>query len=241
MPTCRLDANAAPQWARVRPRPTRNLFVAASKPSAAAGTGDSLNYRPEASISCRCLTRRGHLPERNIALRRAADLMRQSVMLSHPGSGQPMQFDQLRRSEFITLLGGAATQSARAATRDQAAHRRACADNRRRSGGAAPCGSICAGVAAVWLDRRPQRADRLPLGRRQGGRRSQVRSGIDRARAGCDLRPRGIGQFAAIQSVAPSFGVELTPVNVLGAEQVLTAFARGKRRFDRNGKRGCGG
>ncbi len=40
----------------------------------------------------------------------------------------------------------------------------------------------------------------------------------------------GIGQFAAIQAVAPSFGVELNPVDVRDAaeiERVVTAFARG--------------
>ena len=39
----------------------------------------------------------------------------------------------------------------------------------------------------------------------------------------------GIGQFAAIQSVAPSLGVEVTPVNVRDAgeiERAVTAFAR---------------
>jgi len=39
----------------------------------------------------------------------------------------------------------------------------------------------------------------------------------------------GIGQFAAIQSVAPSIGVEVSPVNVRNAgeiEQALAAFAR---------------
>ena len=39
----------------------------------------------------------------------------------------------------------------------------------------------------------------------------------------------GIGQFGAIQSVAPSFGVELTPVNVRDAgeiERAISAFAR---------------
>ena len=39
----------------------------------------------------------------------------------------------------------------------------------------------------------------------------------------------GIGQFAAIQSVAPSFGVELSPVDVRDAgeiERAVTAFAR---------------
>ena len=40
----------------------------------------------------------------------------------------------------------------------------------------------------------------------------------------------GIGQFAAIQSIAPSIGVEVTPVNVRDAgeiERAITAFARG--------------
>ena len=39
----------------------------------------------------------------------------------------------------------------------------------------------------------------------------------------------GIGQFAAIQSVAPSFGVEVSPINVRDAgeiERAVTAFAR---------------
>ena len=39
----------------------------------------------------------------------------------------------------------------------------------------------------------------------------------------------GTGQFGAIQSVAPSFGVELTPINVRDApeiEHAITAFAR---------------
>ena len=39
----------------------------------------------------------------------------------------------------------------------------------------------------------------------------------------------GVGQFAAIQSVAPSFGVELSPIGVRNAgefEQAVTAFAR---------------
>ena len=42
--------------------------------------------------------------------------------------------------------------------------------------------------------------------------------------------PSGTGQFGAIQAVAPSFGVELTPVGVRGAGEIergITAFARG--------------
>jgi putative ABC transport system substrate-binding protein len=41
--------------------------------------------------------------------------------------------------------------------------------------------------------------------------------------------PPGIGQFAVIQSVAPSFGVELSPVNVRDAAEIergIAAFAR---------------
>ena len=40
----------------------------------------------------------------------------------------------------------------------------------------------------------------------------------------------GIGQFAAVQAVAPSLGVELSPVDVRDAgeiERAVTAFARG--------------
>jgi putative ABC transport system substrate-binding protein len=42
--------------------------------------------------------------------------------------------------------------------------------------------------------------------------------------------PAGIGQFASIQSVAPSFGIELSPIDVRDAgeiERAVTAFARG--------------
>jgi len=41
--------------------------------------------------------------------------------------------------------------------------------------------------------------------------------------------PAGIGQFAVIQSVAPSLGVEVTPINVRDASEIehdVTAFAR---------------
>jgi putative ABC transport system substrate-binding protein len=40
----------------------------------------------------------------------------------------------------------------------------------------------------------------------------------------------GIGLWSAIQAVAPSFGVELTPVNMRDAAEIergITAFARG--------------
>lgn len=36
----------------------------------------------------------------------------------------------------------------------------------------------------------------------------------------------GIGQFAVIQSVAPSFGVEVIPVDVREVKQDLAAFVR---------------
>ena len=51
----------------------------------------------------------------------------------------------------------------------------------------------------------------------------------------------GIGQFAAIQAVAPSFGVELNPIDVRDAgeiERAITAFARVREwRPDRDGER----
>lgn len=42
--------------------------------------------------------------------------------------------------------------------------------------------------------------------------------------------PAGVGQFAAIQTAAPSFGIEVIPVNVRDASEIesaVTAFARG--------------
>jgi putative tryptophan/tyrosine transport system substrate-binding protein len=45
--------------------------------------------------------------------------------------------------------------------------------------------------------------------------------------------PSGIGQFASIQSVAPSFGVELSPLDLRDASEIerdVTAFARGSNR-----------
>ncbi len=59
----------------------------------------------------------------------------------------------------------------------------------------------------------------------------QIAPGVTRAAVILDAAiSAGIGQFAAIQSVAPSFGVELTPVNVRDPpeiERAVAAFARG--------------
>jgi putative tryptophan/tyrosine transport system substrate-binding protein len=44
------------------------------------------------------------------------------------------------------------------------------------------------------------------------------------------LNPIGIGEFAAIQSVTPSFGVELTPIGLRDSGEIerdVAAFARG--------------
>src|SRR5262245_52139225 len=63
---------------------------------------------------------------------------------------------------------------------------------RGRSTSSGPQRSVIAGAAGIGVDRWPQRADRLPLGRRQCRAHSQGRGGIGRARAG---RPPGSGHL----------------------------------------------
>ena len=77
--------------------------------------------------------------------------------------------DRVKRREFITLIGGAARVA------DGGARATTGADMRRigvlmsvargRSGRTAASGSISQGPAGIGLDRRPQRADRPPVGR----------------------------------------------------------------------------
>ena len=59
----------------------------------------------------------------------------------------------------------------------------------------------------------------------------EIAPGVTRAAVLRDpTTPSGIGQFASLQSAAPSFGVELSPVNVRDASEIqhdVTAFARG--------------
>jgi putative ABC transport system substrate-binding protein len=57
----------------------------------------------------------------------------------------------------------------------------------------------------------------------------QIAPGVTRAAVLRDTTVSGIGQFAVIQSVAPSVGVEVSPVSLRDAteiERVVTAFAR---------------
>ena len=60
----------------------------------------------------------------------------------------------------------------------------------------------------------------------------QIAPGVTRAAVLRDPAiPAGIGQFAAIQAVAPSLGVEVSPVNVRDAgeiERAVAAFARSR-------------
>ena len=207
---------------------------------------------------------------------------------------------------FGWRCGGVAGGGARAAARADAAHRHAY--GRGRSGSAGAPRGIPARAGAIGLDRRPQRADRRPLGCGQCRRHAQICRGTGRARAGrhswpaapwavapllqatrtvpivfanvpdpvgaglveslsrpggnatgfmqfeyglsgkwlellkeiapgvtraAVLRdpavPAGIGQFAVIQAVAPSLGMEVSPVNVRDAaeiERAVAAFAR---------------
>ena len=59
--------------------------------------------------------------------------------------------------------------------------------------------------------------------------------------SGSRHRRPGIGQFGAIQAVAPSLGVELSPIDVRDAgeiERAIAAFARSAEwRPDRDGER----
>ena len=70
----------------------------------------------------------------------------------------------------------------------------------------------------------------------------QIAPGVTRAAVLRDpATPAGIGQFAAIQAVAPSFGVEVSPVNMRDAGRDR-ARRRGLRalpewRSDRDGER----
>ena len=70
----------------------------------------------------------------------------------------------------------------------------------------------------------------------------QIAPGVTRAAVLRDPAiTAGIGQFAVIQSVAPSLGVEVSPINVRDAgeiERAVTAFARSAEwRPDRDGER----
>jgi putative tryptophan/tyrosine transport system substrate-binding protein len=56
---------------------------------------------------------------------------------------------------------------------------------------------------------------------------TQITPGVRRAAVLWDPAiPAGIGQFATIQSVAPSLGLELDPVNLRNVERGVAAFAR---------------
>jgi putative tryptophan/tyrosine transport system substrate-binding protein len=56
---------------------------------------------------------------------------------------------------------------------------------------------------------------------------NQISPGVKRAAVLWDpANPAGIGQFAVIQSVAPSLGVEVSPINLRDTEPGVAAFAR---------------
>ena len=75
-------------------------------------------------------------------------------------------------------------------------------------------------------------------GAAQGDRAGRDASG---GPSGCRPTPSGTGQFGVIQAVAPSLGVEVSPVNMRDAgeiERAVAAFARSAEwRPDRDGER----
>ena len=84
----------------------------------------------------------------------------------------------------------------------------------RPGGNATGFGAIEFGMSAKWLELLKQIAPHIT-------RVAVLRDPINIA---------SIGQFSALQAVAPSFGVELTPVNLRDAGEIergITAFARG--------------
>jgi len=71
-----------------------------------------------------------------------------------------------------------ATRGARTAERAHAAHWRARCSRQRRPGSQSPRRGVSAGACRVGLDRRRERANRLPLGRGRSGSRKKIRSRI---------------------------------------------------------------
>src|SRR5256885_10949944 len=63
---------------------------------------------------------------------------------------------------------------------------------------------------------------------------NEIAPGVTRAAVLRDASiPSGVGQFASIQSAAPSFGIELSPLDMRDAKEIerdITAFARGSNR-----------
>ena len=96
--------------------------------------------------------------------------------------------------------GSVAARGAGAAARADAAYRGALGARHGRSGSTARLAAFQQGLQRIGLDRWPQCADRLSLGRRQCRAPSQVRGGIGRARR----RTSSLTQWQPAVALLPS-------------------------------------